>query len=159
MLIYSPDTMTTKEATTEDLQTLLEFEQGIVTAERPFNVTLIDGEIHYYDLNHFIQSPDATLIIAEENNEIIGSGYALIKKAEKYYYKFEKYAYLGFMYVKPEYRGKGINKVITDELISWAKSRDISEIRLDVYAENESAVKAYEKAGFEPHLLTMRLKP
>lgn len=151
--------MITREATAQDLEILLTFEQGIVSAERPFNSTLIDGEIHYYDLSHFIKSPDATLIIAEENNEIIGSGYALIKKAEKYYYKFENYAYLGFMYVKPEYRGKGVNKVITDELISWAKSRNITEVRLDVYAENKSAVKAYEKAGFEPHLLTMRLKP
>jgi ribosomal protein S18 acetylase RimI-like enzyme len=62
------------------------------------------------------------------------------------------------MYVKPEYRGKGINKIITDELINWARSKKYQEIRLDVYAENESAIKAYEKAGFEPHLLTMRLK-
>jgi hypothetical protein len=30
------------------------FEQGIVSAERPFNSTFIDGEIHYYDLSHFI---------------------------------------------------------------------------------------------------------
>jgi ribosomal protein S18 acetylase RimI-like enzyme len=63
------------------------------------------------------------------------------------------------MYVKPGHRGKGINKVITDELVSWSKLRGISEVRLDVYAQNESAIKAYEKAGFEPHLLTMRLKP
>lgn len=152
-------TMITREATEQDLKILLEFEQGIVTAERPFNSTLIEGEIHYYDLKHLIQSQDATVIVAEENNEIIASGYALIKKAEKDYYQFKEYAYLGFMYVKPEYRGKGINKVITDELISWSKSRGMNEVRLDVYAQNESAVKAYEKSGFKPHLLTMRLKP
>lgn len=151
--------MITREATEQDLEILLEFEQGIVAAERPFNSTLIEGEIHYYDLKHLIQSPDATVIVAEENDEIVASGYALIKKSEKYYNQFEKYSYLGFMYVKPEHRGKGINKVITDELVSWSKSRGISEVRLDVYAQNESAIKAYEKAGFEPHLLTMRLKP
>ncbi|MDR3025855.1 GNAT family N-acetyltransferase [Chryseobacterium sp.] len=150
--------MTTREATEQDLEILLEFEQGIVTAERPFNSTLIEGEIHYYDLNSLMQSSDATVIVAEENNEIIASGYALIKKAAKDYYQFKEYAYLGFMYVKPEHRGKGVNKMITDELISWSKSRGISEVRLDVYAQNESAIKAYEKAGFEPHLLTMRLK-
>lgn len=150
--------MIIREATEKDIENLLPFEQGIVTAERPFNSTLIDGEIHYYDLNEFIQSPDATLIVAEENNEIIASGYALIKKTEKNYYTFESYAYLGFMYVKPEHRGKGVNKVITDELISWSKSKGISEVKLDVYALNESAIKAYEKAGFEPLLLTMRLK-
>lgn len=150
--------MITREATEQDLEILLEFEQGVVTAERPFNSTLIEGEIHYYDLKYLIQSPEATVIVAEENNEIIASGYALIKKAAKDYYQFKEYAYLGFMYVKPEHRGKGINKVITDELISWSKSRGINEVRLDVYAQNESAIKAYEKAGFEPHLLTMRLK-
>lgn len=150
--------MITREATEQDLEILLEFEQGVVTAERPFNSTLIEGEIHYYDLKSLIQSSEATVIVAEENNEIIASGYARIKKAEKNYYQFKEYAYLGFMYVKPEHRGKGINKVITDELISWSKSRGISEIRLEVYAQNESAIKAYEKAGFEPHILTMRLK-
>ncbi|WP_284463215.1 GNAT family N-acetyltransferase [Chryseobacterium sp.] len=150
--------MITREATKEDLKILLEFEQGIVSAERPFNSTLIDGEIHYYDLNEFIQSPDATLIVVEDNNEIVASGYALIKKSDKDYSNFKSYAYLGFMYVKPEYRGKGINKLITDELVNWAKSRNISEVRLDVYAQNDSAIKAYEKAGFEPLLLTMRLK-
>lgn len=150
--------MITREATEQDLEILLEFEQGVVTAERPFNSTLIEGEIHYYDLKYLIQSPEATVIVAEENDEIVASGYALIKKSEKYYNQFEQYSYLGFMYVKPEYRGRGINKVITDELLSWSKSRGISEVRLDVYAQNESAIKAYEKAGFEPHLLTMRLK-
>ncbi|REC43392.1 GNAT family N-acetyltransferase [Chryseobacterium pennipullorum] len=150
--------MITREATEQDLEILLEFEQGVVSAERPFNSTLIEGKINYYDLNNLMQSPDALLLVAEDQNEIIGSGYALIKKSEKDYNRFKEYAYLGFMYVSPEHRGKGVNKVITDELVNWAKSRNISEVRLDVYSENESAIKAYEKAGFEPLLLTMRLK-
>ena len=54
---YTHSTMITREATEQDLAILLEFEQGVVTAERPFNSTLIEGEIHYYDLKHLIQSP------------------------------------------------------------------------------------------------------
>jgi len=150
--------MIVRKATEKDLEILLEFEQGIVSAERPFNSTLINGEIHYYDLLYLIQSEDSTVLVVEENNEIVASGYAKIKKTENNYSNFDRYAYLGFMYVKPEHRGKGINKLILDELISWSKDKGISEIRLDVYDQNESAVKAYEKAGFEPLLLTMRLK-
>lgn len=150
--------MITREATEQDLEVLLEFEQGIVAAERPFNSTLKDGEIHYYDLLHLVQSEDSLVLVTEENNEIIASGYAKIKRPDNNYSNFDQYAYLGFMYVKPEHRGKGVNKLILDELVSWAKSKDISEIRLDVYAENESAVKAYEKAGFESLLVTMRMK-
>ncbi len=150
--------MNTREATEQDLKVLLEFEQGIVTAERPFNSTLIDGEIHYYDLLKLIQAEDAFVIIAEENDEIVASGYARIKEPDNNYSNFDRYAYLGFMYVKPEHRGKGINKLILDELMRWAKSKNISEVRLDVYSQNESAVKAYEKAGFESLLTTMRMK-
>ncbi|KFF24181.1 GNAT family N-acetyltransferase [Chryseobacterium vrystaatense] len=150
--------MITREATEQDLKILLEFEQGIVLAERPFNSTLMDGEIHYYDLLHLVQSEDSLVLVTEENDEIIASGYAKIKRPDNNYSNFEEYAYLGFMYVKPEHRGKGVNKLILDELISWAKSKNISEIRLDVYAQNESAVKAYEKAGFESLLVTMRMK-
>lgn len=150
--------MTTREATEQDLEILLEFEQGIVSAERPFNSTLKDGEIHYYDLLHLVKSEDSLVLVTEENNEIVASGYAKIKKPDNDYSNFDEYAYLGFMYVKPEHRGKGVNKLILDELISWAKSKDISEIRLDVYSQNESAVKAYEKAGFDSLLTTMRMK-
>lgn len=150
--------MIVREATEQDLEVLLEFEQGIVTSERPFNETLKDGEIHYYDLHALILSPDAHLVVVEENSEIIASGYALIKKSEKNYNNFKEYGYLGFMFVKPEHRGKGVNQLIVDTLIAWVKDKGISEIRLDVYDQNESAVKAYEKAGFEPLLLTMRLK-
>lgn len=150
--------MMTREATEEDLKILLEFEQGIVFAERPFNSTLIDGEIHYYDLLQLIKSEEALVLVTEEKNEIIASGYTRIKKTENDYSNFDEYAYLGFMYVKTEHRGKGVNKLILDELIGWAKSKNISEVRLDVYSQNESAVKAYEKAGFESLLTTMRMK-
>jgi GNAT superfamily N-acetyltransferase len=61
------------------------------------------------------------------------------------------------MYVIPEHRGKGINKMIIDELLNWARSKDIVEARLEVYAENEGAVKAYAKTGFVPNLLEMRM--
>ena len=150
--------MIIREATKKDIKVLLEFEQGMVAAERPFDSTLIEGEIHYYDLDYLIDSPNAVVMVAEEDHQVVASGYALLQKAKKQYYNFEEYAYLGFMFVKSEYRGKGINQLVLDQLLKWTKSKGISEVRLDVYEQNESAVKAYEKAGFEPLLLTMRLK-
>ncbi|MCL1667262.1 GNAT family N-acetyltransferase [Elizabethkingia ursingii] len=147
-----------RHATEGDLPALLEFEQGVVTAERPYNPTLIEGEIHYYNLNSLIDSENAALIVAEDEENIVASGYALIKNTEKDYYNFDRYAYLGFMYVKPEYRGKGVNKLILDELTNWSREQGVSEIRLEVYSDNVPAVKAYEKAEFEPLILLMRKK-
>ncbi len=148
--------MEIRQAIETDIATLLAFEQGIITAERPFDSTLKEGEIHYYDLLSLIQSPIAEVLVATIGDEIIGSGYALIKKAMPYL-KHEQYAYLGFMFVKPAYRGQGVNKLVLDGLIAWAKKQGITEVRLEVYDDNIAAKKAYLKAGFKGNLLEMRV--
>lgn len=146
-----------RQAQENEIDVLLEFEQGIVAAERPYDETLKEGEFHYYDLLELIKSAEAEVLVAAIGNQIVGSGYAKIVDA-KPYQKYAKYVHLGFMYVRPEYRGQGINKLILEALTSWAKEQKISEVRLQVYDQNESAKKAYSKAGFKPNLLEMRIE-
>lgn len=146
----------TRTATLADLDTLLEFEQGIIQAERPFDSTLKNGHINYYDIAAMILASHVEVVVAETGSEIIGSGYARIEDS-KIYLKHPKHAYLGFMYVKPEYRGKGVNKKVIAALQQWAIGRGITEFRLDVYNDNLPAVKAYEKIGFSKHLIEMRM--
>ncbi len=146
----------TRKAELSDLKILLSFEQGIITAERPFDPTLKEGEIHYYDIAGMIAAPHVEVIVAEINGELIGSAYARIEDS-KVYLKHPKHAYLGFMYVKPEHRGKGVNNIIIEALKQWVISMGVTEMRLEVYNENLPAIKAYEKAGFIPNLLEMRI--
>ena len=146
-----------RKAVEAEIDVLLHFEKGIIAAERPFDNSLKEGEIHYYDLIELIRSEHAEVLIAVVGDEIVGSGYAKIAAAEPYQ-KFSKYAYLGFMYVKPEYRGQGIIQKIIDGLINWAKIQNLREVRLEVYHENTVAKTAYLKAGFSPNLLEMRLE-
>ncbi|MBT8323441.1 MAG: GNAT family N-acetyltransferase, partial [Eudoraea sp.] len=87
----------------------------------------------------------------------VSSGYGMARKARSYL-DHEEYAYLGFMYTLPEYRGKGINQRILRALQDWAKSMGLIELRLTVYEDNLPAVKAYEKAGFRKHIVEMRLR-
>lgn len=145
-----------RTARLEDLDTLLQFEQGVIAAERPFDETLKEGSIHYYDLKAMIESPGAEVVLAKVDGKIAGSGYARIENS-KPYNRHTQHAYLGFMYVPPQYCGRGINGKIIEALKSWAKSKGITELRLDVYHENEAAIKAYEKAGFSKLLVNMRL--
>jgi ribosomal protein S18 acetylase RimI-like enzyme len=140
-----------------DLKTLLEFEQGVINAERPFDPTIKRGNTHYYDLERMITNDNTALVIAELNGEIIGCGYALIENA-KSCFEYTQYSYLGFMYVKPEHRGEGVNKKIIDALKQWSLSKGIHELRLQVYCNNVAAIKAYEKAGFSKLFVTMRMK-
>ncbi|MDB5086825.1 MAG: family N-acetyltransferase [Mucilaginibacter sp.] len=148
--------ITTRKAQLSDLKMLLSFEQGIIEAERPFDPTLKEGEIHYYDIAKMITAPDVEVIVAECDGEVVSSGYARITTS-KIYLKHSRHCYLGFMYTRPEYRGKGVNNKILEALKQWALLQNIHELRLEVYNENLPAIKAYEKAGFTPNLLEMRI--
>jgi GNAT superfamily N-acetyltransferase len=145
-----------RKATSADIEILRHFEQGVIATERPFDPTLKTGHIHYYDLEEMIAAPHIEIIVAESGNKIIGSGYARIEKA-KPYLAHEAYAYLGFMYVDPHFRGKGVNQKIIRVLKEWCASQNITELRLDVYTKNTAAIKAYEKAGFTSHMMEMRM--
>lgn len=147
--------ITTRKAALIDLPILLEFEQALINFERPFDVTLKEEKISYYDIKAMILSDDVEVIVAVDEEKIVGSGYARIEIA-KPYLKHQNLGYLGFMYVKDSHRGKGINKLVIDALYAWAISNNIFEVRLDVYADNPGAIKAYEKAGFSKHLINMR---
>ena len=89
-----------REATPVDLDALLQCEQGIVAYERPFDGTLKEEELHYYDLGEMIVADDVQVVVAEVEGRVVGSGYARIEKA-KPYHKHTDYAYLGCMYVDP----------------------------------------------------------
>lgn len=148
--------ITIRKAHHNDLEKLLKFEQGIITAERPFDPTLKAEKINYYDIEKMILAPNIEILVAEIGSELVSSGYARIETA-KHYLNHPSYAYLGFMFTDANHRGKGINAKIIEALKIWCNLQDVFELRLDVYNDNTSAIKAYEKSGFKKHLINMRL--
>lgn len=146
-----------RKATLNDLETLLRFEQGVITTERPFDPTLKPKDTRYYDIEAMIAADHIELLVAESGGQLVGSGYARIEES-KPYLQHKQHSYLGFMYVEPAHRGKGINKMIIEALKEWSVSKKITEMRLDVYVENTGAIKAYEKVGFEKHMVEMRME-
>lgn len=146
-----------RKATKEDLPALLYAEQEIIRTERPFDPTLRPGEFHYYDLSKMIGTDAAEVLIAELDGAFAGCGNARIKTGMPYN-TFERYAFLGCMYVLPEHRGKGIIQSIIGELKKWAAEKGLDEIQLQVYSDNIAAIKAYEKVGFQKMLVDMRIK-
>lgn len=144
-------------ATQNDIPVLLEFEQGLIQAERSMDPTIKDGSIIYYNISNLIKSDDSDVYVVELDSKIVASGYAEIRK-DRYYLKHTHQGYLGFMFVSEEHRGNGYNKLIMNALLQWCKERNIHEIRLDVYDVNDSAIRAYEKVGFTKHMINMRLE-
>ena len=148
--------MNLRRAQAEDMPTLLRFEQGVVEEERPCNDMIKAAGVTYYDLDEILADPDSILQLVEHEGRIVGSGYARLRTSETAF-KHERHAYLGFMYVEPDARGQGVNKMLVESLIEWSKEKGVYDFYLDVYTKNPSAIRAYEKVGFEPVMLEMKL--
>lgn len=147
--------VTIRPATLSDLPTLLEYEQGVIEAERPFVPQMKNTPFHYYDIGELIKADNCHLLVAVEAEQIVACGYARIEAA-KPYLKHDQIGYLGFMFVHPDCRGRGLVGDILSGLEQWLVSKDVCALHLDVFAENQAAISAYKKAGFTPYLVDMR---
>ena len=147
--------VTIRVAESADLATLERFQQGIVAAERPFDPLLRESGVRYYDIVAMLRDPAVHLLLAEAEGSPIGCGFARIDTA-KPWLRHTREAYLGLMFVEPEWRGRGVNARLLAALSAWCRAQGVSELRLDVYADNAAALSAYRKAGFRPSMLEMR---
>ncbi len=150
------DGLIVREAGADDYHSLAALEQKVIDAERPYNASLKEKDAYYYDIEKLISDRHSRLVVGEVSGDIIATGYVQIRHS-KPALDHENHGYLGFMYVAEEYRGLGLNKVILEDLVSWGQQRGVTDFYLDVYAENNSAVRAYEKFGFRGSLLEMKL--
>lgn len=150
-----PSPILIRRAVAADIETLRNFERGIVAAERPFDPTIIPGDVSYYDLPALVASDDAFVAIAESGGAPAGCGFAR-RAASRAFTEPAHHAYVGLLYVAPPHRGQGTARMIIERLSEWALENGLVEMRLEVYPENAKAVRAYGRAGFSPYMLEMR---
>jgi ribosomal protein S18 acetylase RimI-like enzyme len=149
-------TLNIREAESSDLSQLLEFEQSVIAYERPYNASIKSNGVHYYDLPQMMSDEESHVLVAVKAGVIVAAGLAQIRLSKEHFVH-QRHAYLGFMFVSPDHRGQGINRQVIDRLVSWSSEHGVKDVYLDVYAQNESAIKAYQKVGFAPCLLEMKL--
>jgi ribosomal protein S18 acetylase RimI-like enzyme len=150
------DTISIRTANLEDLPILLQFEQGVIETEKPLDPFLGKGKLLYYNIPEMIAAKHIHLVVAIYNKELVASGYIRVEKS-RHYHKNSAHGYIGFMYVKPDFRGKRISNLVLEYLKNWAKEKNLKELRLDVYSNNPSAIKSYERFGFIKSLVNMRI--
>jgi len=148
--------MNIREATLEDLSALQALEQNIIDSERPYHRYIKNNDATYYDIGALISNPDSQVVVVESDGDIKGSGYAQIRPSNSYF-THEQHCYLGFIYLEPELRGKALGGEIIEVLKAWGVERGSRHFHLNVYAANESAIRSYEKAGFEKVSVMMEL--
>lgn len=131
-------------------------EQGIVDSERPYDNYLKEEGVVYYDIPALIANSDSCLVVVEVSGEIAGCGYAQIRQSRPCH-THDYHCYLGFIYLEPKYRGKAMGRQIIDALKDWGISKGKKHFKLNVYAENAGAIRAYKKSGFNEVTVLMEL--
>jgi ribosomal protein S18 acetylase RimI-like enzyme len=66
-----------------------------------------------------------------------------------------KHGYIYDIFVKEEFRGKGIGKILLEKAQSYSREKGYSRILLMVSANNETAMKLYSKMGFKAEQIYM----
>ena len=92
-------------------------------------------------------------VVAVENKEIIG-WCGVIPDARK---GFSHVGILGLGVIK-SFRGKGIGKELLNSCLNLAKSTDIEKIELEVFSDNNIAIKLYESVGFRQEGLKIKAR-
>lgn len=85
--------------------------------------------------------PDGRLLLAKVGLEIAGCGG--LRKLN------EKFCEIKRVYVRPEFRGKGIGRKITLELLALARKIGYSHARLSTTPVLTEAIDLYESLGFK----------
>ncbi|WP_322549491.1 N-acetyltransferase family protein [Flavobacterium psychraquaticum] len=85
------------------------------------------------------------IIVAEENNQVIGFGYySEFRFREAYKFTVEH-----SVYADKNYIGKGIGKLLLSELIQLAKAQKMHTMIGVIDSENLNSISFHEKFGFE----------
>nr|WP_315160338.1 GNAT family N-acetyltransferase [uncultured Flavobacterium sp.] len=130
---------------TEDTQAILE----IINYNILNSTALYDYNIRSYEQQKNILeekiNKNFPVIVAELNGKVVGFGmYSEFRFREAYKFTVEH-----SVYVDNEYHGKGIGKVLLQELIRIAKAQNLHTMIAVIDAENESSVEFHEKFGFK----------
>jgi len=148
-----------RPATMDDVDQLRLLEKELINHERNVSKTIKeDEELRYQNIPGLIADKEKTnLLVMEMDGRLIACGFGQIRENE-HIFKEPYFGYIGMVSVTNEHRGKGYGRDIIQALIAWFKTKNIQEVKLQVFTDNDGAVKAYKKLGFQDFLTFMRIE-
>lgn len=95
-----------------------------------------------------LDSDNEVVLLAEEGGEAVGL-VRCIEMISSPLLEPDRYCYLSSVYVRPEYRRKGVLNALFERAVAWCRSRGMTEMRLHNVGSRESTAAAWDALGFE----------
>jgi ribosomal protein S18 acetylase RimI-like enzyme len=123
--------VTFRRARIRDLAELMALEEAVFTTDK----------LSRRSFRHFLASPQASLIVAEEAETL--AGYVLVLYPPR-----SQLARLYSIAVAPHIGGRGIGRKLLAVAEAAAKRHGRRTMRLEVHQDNKRAIARYEKSGY-----------
>lgn len=107
------------------------------------------SDLKGYFENCFNGSNKSYLFIAEENGEFAGLCKVNIEEIQKFFNQ-TTIIYIDDIYVKEEYRGKGVGNLLITQVEVLAKQKGIKWLKARIYTFNNQAQSLFKKNNFKP---------
>lgn len=106
-----------------------------------------------YLLELFI-NPDALVIVAEDNSQVIGFiiGVIVPCRVPSFISKVKKVGYIEEAHVITAYRRKGILRKMESMLLNFFKDKDIRYVELNYFTSNSIAKNSWEALGYRDYM-------
>jgi ribosomal protein S18 acetylase RimI-like enzyme len=131
-----------------------DYERALHETRRP-GAEIAQGYLAYLKDN--VAQNRGTLLVAEVAGAFAGYAACWIEHHDNVAETDDSnhFGYVADTYVVPEFRGRGIVGRLLAGTQKHVRDLGISRIRIGVLANNASALRAYEKSGFEPYEVVM----
>ncbi len=140
----------------KDAERLNAFLTLLIRDEKQYDDGINENFVVTNMYENFIGDPKRIILVAEEDEKIIGYLYGFIIDSDEV--ETKKIAKLDALYVEENVRKKGIAESLINIFKDWVIDNNISKIEVNVCSDNYKAKSLYQKKGFKTTKETMSLE-
>ncbi len=153
------DNVNIRKAKIEELKTVQDLNRDLFVSDGPRDKYLnhnwpYEGGKEYFSKR--ITDGNSICLVAEIDNEIVGYLAGAVMEVESW--RPVKRTELENMFVKEEFRSKGVGAKLVNEFFNWSKTKGVERSLVVAYATNEKAIKFYQKMGFDPESVSLEIE-
>ena len=137
---------TIRKATRADVPAILEIYNDAVlntTASADYEPRSLESRYEWFDEHERDGYP--IIVAVNDANEVVGWS-SLSRYKERYGYRFSTE---NSIYVHPQWRGRGVGKLLLPPLIEAARAMGLHAILAGISGDNDASLKLHAQFGFE----------
>ena len=148
--------MKIREAQMEDAPRLNFLLTLLIRDEKQYDESINENFVVTNMYENFINDPKRILLVAEEDEKIVGYLYGYIIESDEV--QTETIAKLDALFVEEEHRRMGAAENLIDHFKVWVINHNITGMVVNVCSANYKAKSLYRKKGFKTTKETMSLE-